>query len=146
MLPERNRISRALLWRLIPQARSCVQPVLSNHIKATESEWKNHKVLASPFRNLGSRRLGLSNGRSAYSIHRELVKLGLAVQLDRVEGVPGVAGVTLFYCKDFDYGVRLECCTPNVCTRKLPASVPFVSFVRSYSFRPRFRVYGLRAH
>ena len=42
-------------------------------------------MLASPFPNPGLILLGLNNGRSAYSIHQELVKLGLPVKLDWVE-------------------------------------------------------------
>jgi DNA polymerase I-like protein with 3'-5' exonuclease and polymerase domains len=46
---------------------------------------KHHNVLASPFPNPGLIVLGLNNGRSAYSIHQELVKLGLPVELAWVE-------------------------------------------------------------
>ncbi len=56
-------------------------------------------MLTSPFRNPGLMELGLNNGKSAYCFHRKLVKLGLAVKLDRVEGAPGVAGVTYFIVK-----------------------------------------------
>ena len=46
---------------------------------------KHHNVLGSPFPNPGLMLLGLNNGRSAYSIHQELIKLGLSVELAWVE-------------------------------------------------------------
>ena len=46
---------------------------------------KHHNVLGSPFPNPGLMQLGLNNGRSGYSIHQELVKLSLSVELAWVE-------------------------------------------------------------
>ncbi|MGA2402135.1 MAG: DNA polymerase [Syntrophobacteraceae bacterium] len=46
---------------------------------------KHHNVLASPHSNPGLMLRGLNNGRSAYSIHQELVKLSLPVEFAWVE-------------------------------------------------------------
>jgi hypothetical protein len=54
---------------------------------------KHQNVLASPLSDHGLIVLGLNNGRSAYSIHQELVKLGRPLELAWVDRL--VAGIPI---------------------------------------------------